>query len=122
MAEAIGPLSPEERLARILGSDELLAQAPTSTPGAGPAAQSAERSPFVGNVFEDILARAVDMLNDVSRSERYADQMVNRYLRGEVELHEVMTAQSKMSIMVQLAVTTINTAVTTFKEITQMQV
>ena len=68
------------------------------------------------------MSRAVDMLNDVSRSERYADQLVNGYLRGEVELHEVMTAQSKMSIMVQLAVTTINTAVTTFKEITQMQV
>jgi flagellar hook-basal body complex protein FliE len=48
--------------------------------------------------------------------------MVNSYLRGEVELHEVMLAQSKMSIQIQLAMTVINSAVTSFKEITQMQV
>ena len=117
MAEAIGPVSPETRLAQLLGDDYDIAQvSPTVAPG------FAEKTTFTGNAFDDILSKAISALNSVSASERYADQMVNRYVRGEVELHEVMVAQSKMSIMVQLAVTTINTAVTTFKEITQMQI
>jgi flagellar hook-basal body complex protein FliE len=52
----------------------------------------------------------------------YANQLIDKYLKGEVELQDVMVVQSKMSIMVQLAITTINTAVNTFKEITQIQV
>lgn len=122
MAESIDPISAESRLARLLGTDDLLAQVPAGTPGVNAAADPAQRTQFSGNVFDDILSQAIEALNGVSRSEVYANQMVNRYLRGEIELHEVMAAQSKMSIMVQLAVTTINTAVTTFKEITQMQV
>jgi flagellar hook-basal body complex protein FliE len=117
MAEAIGPISPETRLAQILGDDFDVAQvSPAAAPG------PAEKTTLAGSPFDDVLAKAIDALNSVSASERYADQMVNRYVRGEVELHDVMVAQSKMSIMVQLAVTTINTAVTTFKEITQMQI
>ena len=120
MAEAIGPISPEARLAESLGED-YLAQASPLAPGS-PAADRAEASPYTGSPFEDILSRAIESLNSVSQSERYANQLVDKYMRGEVELHEVMIAQSKMSIVVQLAVTTINTAVTTFKEITQMQI
>jgi flagellar hook-basal body complex protein FliE len=117
MAEAIGPVSPETRLAQILGDDYDIAQVgPAAAPG------SSEKTTFAGSPFDDILSKAISALNSVSASERYADQMVNGYLRGEIELHDAMVAQSKMSIMVQLAVTTINTAVTTFKEITQMQI
>ena len=77
---------------------------------------------FAKSPFDDILNEAIKSLNSVSESERYADQMINGYLKGTVELHEAMIAQSKMSVMVQMAVTTINSAVTTFKEITQLQV
>ena len=117
MSEPINPINAEIRLAQILG-DDFLAQAPSAAPGPTPAAEPAGRSSFAGN----ILSRAIESLEGVSRSEIYANQLVDKYLRGEVELHEVMLAQSKMSITVQLAVTTINSAVTTFKEITQMQV
>jgi flagellar hook-basal body complex protein FliE len=48
--------------------------------------------------------------------------MVEKYAKGEADLQDVMVAQSKMSVMVQLAVTTVNAAVGTFKEITQMQI
>ncbi len=121
MAEPINPINAEMRLAQILG-DDFLAQAPEAVPGLTPAAEPAGRSSFTGNPFEDVLSQAIESLEGVSRSEIYANQLVDKYLRGEVELHEVMLAQSKMSIIVQLATTTINLAVSTFKEITQMQV
>lgn len=118
MAEPIDPISAEMKLAEILGED-FLAQAPEAASGLIPAAKP---TGFSGNLFEDVLARAIESLEEVSRSEIYANELIDKYLRGEVELHEVMVAQAKMSIMVQLAVTTINSAVATFKEITQMQV
>lgn len=122
MSEAINPINAEMKLAQILG-DDYLAQVPGSsatTPAAADA--SVGKIDLSGNVFDDVLSKAIDALNGVSRTEMYANQLIERYTRGEVELHEVMVAQSKASIMVQLAVTTINSAVTTFKEITQMQV
>ncbi len=121
MAEQIDPIRAEMRLAELLGED-LLAQAPQAAPGPAPAAEPSQRAEYPGNIFDDILAQAIEALDGVSRSEIYANQLIDGYLRGEVELHEVMVAQAKMNIMVQLAVTTVNTAVTTFKEITQMQI
>jgi flagellar hook-basal body complex protein FliE len=122
IAEKINPISAEIRLAQILG-DDYLAQAPASSAKVNPAAGGPmEKIDFTGNPFEDVLARAVKALDGVSRSETYANQMVDGYLRGEVELHDVMVAQSKMTIMVQLAVTTVNSAVNTFKEIVGMQI
>jgi flagellar hook-basal body complex protein FliE len=109
------------RLAQILG-DDYLAQAAEPVARANPAGAPAERVNFTGSPFEDVMARAIEALNGVSRSEFYANQMIDGYLRGEVELHDVMVAQSKMSIMVQLAVTTVTSAVNTFKEIIQMQI
>jgi len=121
MTESINPISNAElRLAQLLGEDPL-AEASKTTAGLTPAAQS-RGVEFSGNPFEDVLAKAIDALEGINRSEIYADQLVEKYLHGEAELHEVMMAQSKASIMMQLAVTTINSAVTTFKEITQMQV
>lgn len=121
MAEKINPIGAELRLAQILG-DDYLAQAPESARAAGAVAGSTEKVDLPNNIFEDVLSRAIESLNDVSRSEVRANQLIDGYLRGEVELHEVMLAQSKMSVMVQLAVTAVNSAVTSFKEITQMQV
>jgi flagellar hook-basal body complex protein FliE len=121
MAEAIDPISIEMKLAQILG-DDFLAQAPTAAPGPTPAAEPAGRTEFSGNMFEDILSQAISALEGVSRTEIYANQLVGRYLKGEVDLKDVMVAQAKMSIMVQLAVTTVNSAVNTFKEITGMQI
>ena len=78
--------------------------------------------PLSSNMFDDILNKTIEALNGVSKSEFHANQMIDRYAHGEVELHDVMVAQSKMNVMVQMAVTTINGAVSTFKEITQMQI
>ena len=118
MKEAIDPVSAGLRLSQLLGEDELLAQAPMMAAGS-PAAPAASLS---GNPFEDVLARAIESLESVSKSEIYANQMIDKYVKGEADLQEVMIAQSKMSIMAQMAVTSVNAAVNTFKEITQMQI
>jgi flagellar hook-basal body complex protein FliE len=123
MVEGIDPVKASLRLAQLLGEDEVVAQAPLAPSAASPAQPApAGRSDFSGNPFEDILAKAIESLEKVSKTEIYANELVDKFVRGEAELQEVMVAQAKMSIMVQLAVTTVNAAVTTFKEITQMQV
>lgn len=121
MAGRIDPVRAEMRLAQILG-DDYLAQAPPGVAAPSVPAAPGGKVEFSGNMFEDVLAKSIEALNGVSRTEMHANQMIQGYLRGEVELQDVMMAQSKMSIMVQLAVTTVNAAVTSFKEITQMQV
>jgi flagellar hook-basal body complex protein FliE len=128
MIAAIGPLTAEERLAQLVGGSEyggdFLAQAPTISPAA-PAALPAPgvgQTGLTGNAFEDILNKSIEALNGVSRTETYANQMIEKYLHGQADLQDVMVAQSKMSVMTTLAVTTVNTAVNTFKEITQIQI
>ncbi|OGC11416.1 hypothetical protein A3K48_02755 [candidate division WOR-1 bacterium RIFOXYA12_FULL_52_29] len=121
---AIQPINADLRLAQLLGDDSLIAQAPGTSSAAplGSAAAFSPDRPLSGNMFDDVLNKTIEALNGVSNSEFYANQMIDRYSRGEVELHDVMVAQSKASVMVQMAVTTINGAVNTFKEITQMQI
>jgi flagellar hook-basal body complex protein FliE len=132
MVESIDPIRAEMRLNQLLGEDDLFAQAPygvSPAAAAAPAATAAvspaavgESMAFSGNAFEDILSRAIESLNSVSRTEVYANQMVEKYARGEADLQEVMTAQAKMGLTVQMAVTTVNQAVSTLKEITQLQI
>lgn len=121
MIQPIDPVTANLRLAQLLG-DDLLAQAPAAPAAPMPAAPSSAGTEFTGNPFEDVLAKAIESLEGVSRSEIYANQLVEKYVKGEAELQDVMVAQSKMSIMMQLAVTTVNSAVSSFKEITQIQV
>ena len=121
MVEPVRPINAELRLAQILGED-FLAQAPQPSAAAVAAAEPSRSGELSGSPFDDVLSKAINALNGVSRSEIHANQLIDKYLRGEAELHDVMLAQSKMSIMVNLAVTTINLAVSTFKEITQMQI
>jgi flagellar hook-basal body complex protein FliE len=128
MVEAIGPLTAEARLAQLIGGNEFggdfLAQAPIITPAApaAPQAPGTGQVGLTGNAFDDILNKSIEALNGVSRSEMYANQMIDKYLHGQADLQDVMVAQSKMSVMTTLAVTTVNTAVNTFKEITQIQI
>jgi len=74
------------------------------------------------SIFDQVLGRAVDALNSVSQTEMNANKLIDDYIAGKVELSDVMIATSKMTIAVQLAVTTITSAVSTFKEITQMPI
>ena len=112
MIEKISPL--DMRIAQLLGTEDV-------TPPPAPP-KVADDTALPSNPFEDILGRAVDALEGVSKTEITANQMIDRYVRGEVDLQDVMVQTGKMSIMVQMATTTINLAVSTFKEITQMQV
>jgi flagellar hook-basal body complex protein FliE len=123
----IDPISAADlRLSQLLGDDNLIAQTVpgmvAAAPADAPRVASVTGTQFTGSPFEDILGKAVESLNGVSRSETYANQLIDSYLRGEAELQDVMAAQAKMNIMMQLAVTSVNTAVTTFQQITQMQI
>lgn len=102
------------RLAQLIGEDKTVSPAAI---GIAPVEGGLKSSPF-----EDVLSKAIDALDGVSKQDIRANQLIESYVKGEVEISDVMIATSKLSVMVQLAVTTINSAVTTFKEITQMQV
>jgi flagellar hook-basal body complex protein FliE len=92
-------------------------EGPEVTPVAPAAAPSKSES-----IFDQVLGRAVDALDSVSQTEMNANRLIDDYIAGKVELSDVMIATSKMTIAVQLAVTTITNAVSTFKEITQMAI
>ena len=90
-----------------------------------PAGAAKEVTPSVGkssHVFDEILGKAIDALNDVSKTEFTADKLVDDYIAGKVELSDVMIATAKMSVAVQFAVTAITSVVNTFKEITQIPI
>ncbi|HTY13746.1 MAG TPA: flagellar hook-basal body complex protein FliE [Candidatus Omnitrophota bacterium] len=119
MIEKVGSM--DLRIAQLLGNDNMAAVPPAGVSDA-PAAAEGEGITAQASPFDDILGRAINALNGVSRAENNANQMIDKYVRGEVDLQDVMVQSSKMNIMVQMAVTTVNLAVNTFKEVTQMQV
>ncbi len=107
------------RMAQLLGdeNDITLAQVAAPTAPAKSSDLTLSHSPF-----EDILSRAVDSLSNISKTEARANQLIDQYVKGQADLQDVMVATSKASVLISMAVTTINLAVNTFKEITQMQV
>lgn len=115
MAEGISRISPD-LLAQIMGT-ESADPVQTSQP-----VQSEPRIATDNITFDNVLQKAVDSLEGVSKTEVQADKMMEKYIRGQADASEVMIATAKMNIAVQLAVTVVTSAVNTFKEITQMQV
>lgn len=118
MIKGIDPL--QFRLAQLIGETEKpleVAQVSQVQPGDSSLDLSVSQSPF-----EDILSKAVDAMSNISKTEMHANQLMDKYVHGQADLQDVMIASSKASVMIQMAVTTINLAVNTFKEITQMQV
>jgi len=121
MVQGIDPVSANIRLAQLVGEEEVAAPAAAAPLAAGDNLAAAKVN-FTGNAFDDLLAKATEALAGVSKTEANANQAIAGYIKGNVDLQEVMVAQSKATIMAQLAVTTVNAAVTTFKELTQMQI
>ena len=72
--------------------------------------------------FQKFLDMAVGALEDVGALETNANNLINGYVEGKVSMQEVMMATAKMNIAIQMAVTVTNSAVTAFKEITQIAV
>jgi len=91
-------------------------------PGVGRTPAAGGGGALATNPFEDVLSRAVDALEGTSNLEFRANELINEYIEGRAELSDVMVATSKMSLAVQLAVTVVTTSVSSFKEITQMQI
>lgn len=115
MASPISRIDPR-LIAQILGPDDNAAVAgPVQTPSAGIGSTNS-------NSFDTIFQKAVDTLEGVSKMENNADVLMNQYVQGKAEVSDVMIANAKMNLAVQLAVTTLTSAVSTFKEITQMQI
>lgn len=116
MAVPIGRIDPN-LLAQIMGPEE-------TGQARGPAAEEAAAGLLkpATSPFEDILNRAVNSLEGVSKMENDTNLLINRYIQGNADLSDVMIATSKTGLAVQLAVTAVTSAVNTFKEITQMQI
>ena len=89
--------------------------------GVGPGAAAAGK-PATGNIFEDVLNKAMESLQGVSATENKTDALIQGYLDGKVDLMDVMTASSELSMVVQLATTVATQAVASFKEITSIQI
>ena len=74
------------------------------------------------NLFQIALDRAVEGLNRVSAQDNKANALIVDYVNGKVPLEEVIIQMEKASVAVSLAMTVINSAVQTTKEILQMAV
>ena len=72
--------------------------------------------------FSSILNSAVGALNDLSKMENVNTQLTADYVKGKTSLEEVILNTNQLNVAMQLAITVVNTGVTTFKEIQQMQV
>ena len=116
MAEGIGRIDPN-LLAQIMGPET----AP-STPAVGQPSAASTETKTSSLTFDDILGKAVNALDGVSNVENQANLMMEKYMKGQVDVSDVMIATAKMNIAVQLATATVTSAVNTFKEITQMQI
>src|SRR3989338_3635467 len=57
------------------------------------------------NPFEDILSKAIEGLTNVSKTEINANNLIDGYLRGTVDVHDAMIASAKMGVEVQMAST-----------------
>lgn len=72
--------------------------------------------------FQTVFDQAIHSLGDVSGLEQTADALAEKFMAGKADIPEVMIAMSKANLAVQFAVTTVTSAVNTFKEITQIQI
>ena len=105
--ESLDPIGQLSRLGESSGLAENIKPAPR---------------PVTGNLFEDMLGKAMDSLQGVSVSEVKANSLIHGYLEGKVDLVDVVTAVSELNFMVQLTQTVAQSAIQSFKEITSMQI
>ena len=119
MVMPIGRIDPK-MLAEILGGDDIMAAVPSTSSIAPPAGDISVKK--TSSPFDDMLGKAVDSLEHVSKAENDTNLLINKYINGNADISDVMIATSKMNLMMSLAVTAVTSAVNTFKEITQMQI
>ncbi len=74
------------------------------------------------SLFDDMLSQMVDSLNSVSAADDKANKLMADYLQGKASLTETMTTSAQSAVMIQLAVTILNQAVASFKEVLSMQI
>jgi len=72
--------------------------------------------------FQTMLDNAVDSLQNVSNTEFQNNKLIGDFIQGKCTVDEVLISTNQLSLEMSLATTVVNTAVTTFKEIQQMQV
>ena len=87
-------------------------------PGALTAAVSAENT----TPFQQMLDGALGALENVSRTEERSNVYIQEYINGNVSMEDVLIEATKMQMAMELTITIVNQAVSTFKEIQQMQV
>ena len=114
MPEPIAPITSVAEAAKLFG-DDFLAEASMAQGAAAGVPQTSD--PFQV-VFDNVLKS----LEGVSAAENRADVLTEAFVAGKVDTPDVMIAMAKANLAVQFAVTTVTTAVNTFKELTQIQI
>ncbi len=93
--------------------------APVVPPGGVSPASGASSTGSVKTGFDNILG---DALQNVSDSERFADQMVGKLAAGEdVQVHDVLAATTKARLSVGLLVAVRDQAVQAYQQIANLQ-
>lgn len=77
---------------------------------------------FAEHPFQKMLDSAVESLGKISATEANADALAVEYVNGNASIEDVMFAQNKAALEMNLAVTSVTSAIQTFKEITQLPV
>lgn len=97
----------------VLPVPVILTRSPAGPDNQGKAAEG-------GKSFGEVLGNALD---EVNKSQLKADDMVKKFLTGEVQdIHQVTIAMEQARLMMQLAVEVRNKIVEAYQEISRMQV
>lgn len=77
---------------------------------------------YIEHPFQKLLDYAVDSLNKVSATDMRTDAVAGKFATGQASLEEVMFAENRATLEINMAVTAVNNVVSSFKEIQQMPV
>ena len=70
--------------------------------------------------FQMFFDEAVEALRGLSHMEMKANNLTEKFIRGEATVEEVMIETSKMNLAYSMATTVMSTSIQTFKEIQQI--
>jgi len=72
--------------------------------------------------FQFFLDKALDFFLNVSGMERRADQLMERFARGDMSIEEMTIEKAKVGVAISFSITLVNQVTQVFKDIQNMQI